>query len=140
MQPPTTPADVPRFLMESLPVFVDSPELERLDEELRSIPGLVVGQVTILLRRLQSESTSGKGASSALQDQLREISSALEVLARSSSPEVQNLVVVEVLEHLHATPEELQAILTRFGPSTRGLYVQWIDPALADRLRSDGHS
>ena len=128
METPTTPADVPKFLMESVSALRDSPEFQRLDEVSWLVPGLVLGQLTILLRRLQSEVINGQNAAPAVQDQLREIFLAFEVLARSPSRELQNLVVVEVLEHLHGPPDVRRAILASLGRSTRELYIKWVDP------------
>lgn len=120
----SAPADVPRFLMNSVSGFVDSPEYQRLDRISQSVPGLVVGQLGILLRRLQAEALTSKTTSVAL----RESYDALEVLASSPSREVQNLVVVDVLEHLHATPEVFEAILKNMGPATGELYREWVEP------------
>jgi hypothetical protein len=136
----TSPEDVPIFLVKSVSGFADSPEYERLDETSRSIAGLVTGQLGIMLVRLQSEAlrrTPTAEADATLRDSYR----AIDYLASSPSPEVQNLVVVEVLEQIDGPKEVRDAIVDQFGSATRQLYRRWVKPQLSlsdDRDLEDG--
>jgi hypothetical protein len=125
---PALVEDVPQFVIDSVPAFTGSQEFENLDPDLRSVPGLVVGQLTLLLVRLQTEAIRGPHSSQDIRETLQDIYATVEALASSPNANVQNIVIVEVLEHLHLDPNALQALLTAFGPHTRSLYTEWVSP------------
>ncbi len=125
---PTTVAGVPAFILSAVSGFQNSAEYLRLDVELRTVPGLVLGQLTILLRRLQTEALERPSANRETAQTLDQAAEALEALAASGNHEIQNLVIVECLEHLHGAPRMREALWRRFGPATRALYLAWVDP------------
>ena len=125
---PSGPSEVPSFLTKSVPGFRASAEFNRLDDASRRVPGLILGQLTIYLRRLQTELIHRQIGADVARAELQDIYSALEALARSPSNDVQNLLVVDVLEHLHGSSEIREAILSSLGPSTRDLYAKWVEP------------
>jgi hypothetical protein len=51
---------------------------------------------------------------------------AMERLATSLDPDVQNALVVDVFEHLDLSQDVLALLLCRLGPSARALYDRWI--------------
>jgi len=120
-------ADVPAFLAKAVTSFTDSPEYRQLDESSQSVPGLVVGQLGKMLQRLQTEA-SERQPTIEVTTTLGEAYSALEVLSSAPAPAVQNLVVVEVLEHLHVSEDVRDSIVANLGERTQQLYRQWVSP------------
>jgi hypothetical protein len=124
-RPPDVLSKVPAFLLTSVEGFSDSPEYQRLEPDARQVPGLVVGQLGIWLRSLQSEALKDP-TDTRVARRLQLTYHALEVLARSEVKEIQNAVVVEVLEHLHGSSELVCAITAGFLAETRRLYREWV--------------
>ncbi len=52
---PTTSSEVPAFFLGTVRGFKDHAEFHRLDGPSRAVPGLVVGQLTVFLRRLEAK-------------------------------------------------------------------------------------
>ena len=122
---PQSTSEVPEFLLGSAVGFSDSPEFLRLEPGLRHVPGLVMGQLTIWIRRLQAELLTRPEDPQVAQS-LEQALLAVDAMSATTNPEIQNLVVVEVLEHLHGPPSLVDALVGRFGVATRALYARWV--------------
>ena len=110
--------------MRTVPGFRDSPEYQLVAEH-HDLPGVIVGALTPFLVRLETTSQEGtldaKEAAS-LDGTYR----AIEALAASGDPDVENAVVVEIFEHLHASPRILAAIRGALRPASSALYARWV--------------
>src|SRR6187200_2995399 len=99
---------LPEFLVRRVPGFEQSPEYLLVADNF-DLPGVIVGALTPFVVRLEKASQSGTldaaGAAS-----LAGVYQAIEEMAASDDPEVENAVVVEVFEHLDADPRTLAAI------------------------------
>lgn len=113
-------ADLPDFLIRSVPGFGTSPEFA-LVADCFDLPGVIVGALRSFLERLDTASRADDfDASSAAS--LEAVYRVIEAMASSGDPEVQNAVVVEIFEHL----QEDQSIRENLHPLSRALYERWI--------------
>lgn len=128
--------NLPRAALE-IPGFGESPEYLSLGEKLRSVPGLVLGQLGFYLSRLQAETLQGKvltGTARALELGFR----FLEQLSASGDAELENLVVVEILEPRHEDADVYSAFLGRLGPASKALHERWIGKGGTDTTSYEG--
>jgi hypothetical protein len=109
------------------PSFGESQEFLDLDPEDRDVPSVVCGAFRGYVERLHSKGYSPTRRSSVADEAQRaETIRAMERLATSPDLEVQNALVVDVFEHLDLSEGDLDAFLSRLGPSARALYGRWI--------------
>lgn len=116
---------VPEFLALELPGFPSSEEFQRLDAKLRNTPGLVCGAFKDYLVRLQEAEVNDKINAQDVAE-LDRAYDAIEKLACSADPEVENVVVVEILEHLWCSEATLARIKQRLKPKSLALYNRWV--------------
>lgn len=112
---------LPEYLLEVSPGFAESPEYLALDQELRSIPGLVVGAWGGYLRRVFSaqEGDEARRYETGLLGRLFEV---LESLCSSEDGNVVNAVMVEIFEHLHEGDDWHARFRSVLGPAARNVY------------------
>ena len=121
---PSAYSALPEFLLRTVPGFADSPEYQRVAEH-RDLPGVVVGALRPFLVRLETASQTGKLAADEAMS-LEGAYQAIEAMASANDPNVQNAVVVEIFEHLHAAPRVVEAIRGNLHPESQALYSRWI--------------
>ena len=112
---------VPDLLLEEAPGFRGSDEYARLHPSDHELPSVVVGAFMQYVERLHDEAGAAEPA-------LAETYRAMERLATSHDPEVENVLIVDVFEHLNLPEAVLDQFLSRLGPASRALYDRWIDP------------
>lgn len=115
---------IPRLLIE-VPGFADSEGLQKLDPDLRKIPGLVCAAFKDYMVRLQEAEMAGN-LSCEMKGWLELAYDALERLASSSDPEAQNALVVEVFEPIANSGKVAESIKQRLRPKSRNLFTRWI--------------
>ena len=121
---PSRYGKLPEFLVRTVPGFEDSPEYQLVAEH-RDLPGVIVGALTPFLVRLEtaSQERTLDAEEAASLDGTYE---AIEAMAASDDPDVENAVVVEIFEHLHAPARIQAAIRGALRPASRALYARWV--------------
>ncbi len=114
---------LPQFLLARVRGLRDSPEFA-LVSQYGHLPSVVCGVLGQLLARLQAQEVAGTLDAEG-QQQLASAYSMVEEMARSTDPEVQNAVYVEVLEVLADASPLWRFIKANLGPSTVGLLERW---------------
>jgi hypothetical protein len=116
---------VPTLLLEADPPFGHSDEFKALDEKERKVAGLVCAAFTKHLLHLH-EALSRSNAGEAQRVELEQCYAAIERLASSPDPAVQNLVVVEVFENIPDLEALQNEIEPRLKPKSLDLYNRWV--------------
>lgn len=113
------------LLLEQAPSFGESTEFLELEAADLELPSVVCGAFRRFAERVHARTE----VSDLRDDRLAETIRAMERLATSSDPEVENALIVDVFEHLDLSDEELERFIGRLGPSARALFDRWIRPA-----------
>jgi hypothetical protein len=116
---------ITELLLEQAPSFGKSMEFLELEPPDLELPSVVCGAFRRYVQRLHS----GSEVADAPADQVAETVRAMERLATSSDPEVENALVVDVFEHLDLSDDEIGRFVARLGPASRALFHRWIRPA-----------
>ena len=116
---------VPNLLLEAAPGFSQSVEFRALTEREQRAPGLVCAAFTNYFLRLQEAPLRGEGGESE-PAALEQCYAAIERLASSSDPAVNNLVVVEVFEHIPGPVALESEIKSRLKPRSLALHNRWV--------------
>lgn len=116
---------ITELLLEQAPSFGESSEFTALERSDLELPSVVCGAFRRYVQRVQCEERGFDTSD----DRVRETLRAMERLATSPDPEVENALVVDVFEHLDLPSEALERFIARLGPSSRALYDRWISPA-----------
>lgn len=111
---------LPDLLVSEAPAFGESEEFLRLEPPDLTLPSVVAGAF-----RRYVEHVFSQPAISSVPHRVQAVS-ALERLATSPDPEVQNTLVVEVFEHLDLPEQQLDEFLSDLGPAARAFYDRWI--------------
>ncbi len=114
---------IAELLLEQAPSFSESSEFTELEAADLELPSVVCGAFRRYAQRVHREA-----ASDTSDDRVLETLRAMERLATSPDPEVENALVVDVFEHLDLSDEALERFIARLGPSSRALYDRWISP------------
>jgi hypothetical protein len=125
-EPPPVPAEpelLPDWLLESVPGFAESPELEAVAAR-RDRPKAVAGALGRYLLRLQRTviRREGSPAESAALDSAYPV---LEAFASSEDPAVRKLLADDVFGPFHSDDVVVAVAETRLGPRARSLYRRW---------------
>ena len=123
---PNNAEEVPCFLEKAAPGFSRSEEFLGLEPEFKKIPGLVCGAFKDYLVRLQGLAEKGSADPQTLVE-LEKAYEAIETLASSNDPNVENLVVVEIYEHLALSNGALIRFKQHLKTKSLNLYKQWIE-------------
>ena len=111
---------LPELLVSEAPAFGESEEFRRLEPEDLTLPSVVAGAFRRYVDRLFSQPPMASAP-----DRVQAVR-AMERLATSPDPEVQNTLVVDVFEHLDLPAQSLDDFLSDLGPAARALYDKWI--------------
>lgn len=112
--------ELPRLLLAKARRFGDSPEFALLSDTDRLLPTIVCGAFGRYVNRLQADPDTAE------RDEVADALRAIEALAASRDPEVQNTLVVEVFEHLDLSEPQLRNFVQSLGPEARTLHETWI--------------
>lgn len=116
---------ITELLLEYAPSFGESTEFLELEPPDLDLPSVVCGAFRRYVQRVHS----GAGALDTPNDPLTETIRAMERLATSPDPEVENALIVDIFEHLNLSDEEVGRFVPRLGPAARALFDRWIWPA-----------
>lgn len=116
---------VPNLLLEAIPAFAQSDEFKALDENERKVPGLVCAAFANRLLHLH-QALSRSNAGEAQRVELEQCYAAIERMASSPDPAVENLVVVEVFENIPDLEALQNEIKPRLRPKSLELYSRWV--------------
>lgn len=115
--------NVPHLIIRRIPEFLESPEFESLSLKWRILPGIVCGALgKFLVRTFSASLPEGKP-----EDLIARLFLLLEEMASDHDSQVQNLVVVEIFEHLDCDEDTLQAIIVGLFPKSKSLYNKYIE-------------
>lgn len=114
------------LLVEHAPSFGESAEFRELERQDLELPSVVCGAFRRFVERVHVQAAGDAPATEAVK--------AMERMASSPDPEVQNYLIVDVFEHLDLEGEVLDSFIARLGPAARSMYDRWIAPSGA---RSD---
>ena len=104
---------LPGLLVSEAPAFGESEEFLRLE------PSVVAGAFRRYVERVFSQPAI------AVAGHRVQAVRAMERLATSPDPEVQNTLVVDVFEHLDLPDKQLDDFLSDLGPAARAFYDRW---------------
>jgi hypothetical protein len=111
---------LPDVLVGEAPAFAESEEFRQLEQPDLTLPSVVAGAFGRYVERLFSQERIVSSA------ERTEAFVAMELLATSPDPEVQNALVVDVFEGFDLQGSSLDAFLAGLGPAARALYDRWI--------------
>jgi hypothetical protein len=115
---------IPSLLKEIVPDFFESAEFKQLRVDDVKLPGIVCARFAAYLVWLHE--TFNQKRTEKIRSNLAKCYLAIERLASSGDPLVQNVVVTEIFETLDCGLIVLEQIKSRLGPQARALYDEWI--------------
>ena len=110
---------LPGLLVSEAPAFGESEEFLRLEPSDLTLPSVVAGAFRRYVERVFSQPAI------AVAGHRVQAVRAMERLATSPDPEVQNTLVVDVFEHLDLPDKQLDDFLSDLGPAARAFYDRW---------------
>lgn len=117
---------IPALLKEIVPKVFSSPEGASLTQTEEKLPGVVCSRLAEYLVRLMEEFNAGTRDADT-KNEISKCFSAIERLASSSDPLVQNVVVTEIFEVIDCGPVVKKQIKSRLGPKSIALYNAYIE-------------
>lgn len=114
---------LPAYLLDFVVGFGDSPEFETV-AEFRDLPGVICGALGRFLARLQRDGEAGV-LDPAGREQLESAYRAVEAMASSEDPEVQNSLQVEIFEILSDGSSLWESIRANLLPASKALLDRW---------------
>lgn len=118
--------EVPNLLIEYAPLFRQSDEFKNLDAEDRLVSGLVCAAFTKYFVHIQQQVILQTDVNESKRAELENCYVAIERLASSNDPTVNNLVVVEIFENICEPDTMLIEMKKRLKPKSLDLYKRWI--------------
>jgi hypothetical protein len=114
---------LPAYLLDSVVGFRDSPEFATV-AEFQDLPGVICGALGQFLARLQVEAETGN-LDVAGREELESAYRAIDAMAGSEDPEVQNAVQVEIFETLSDGSTLWETIQANLLPTSKALLERW---------------
>jgi hypothetical protein len=116
--------EVPRFLTNEVPSFVESEEYKQLQGQCFDLPGVVFAAFRKYFFRLQA--SAGAKTDFKINPELGACYRAIEKMANSQDHYVMNLVMDEIFQNLDCNKTIGEAIRNQLLPASRALYDKWI--------------